>query len=522
MSLLAQQLRIGEALKSAAHQDPKKVAFVHQDEQVTYQELLQRSYHLAGWLQEHGIRRDDKVGYLFKNGMRFVEIYFGVSMTGGVNVPINFRLGPNEMTYIINHADIKILIVDQEYVEVIQSIRSELPQVEMFIVASSQQDLSAIDMLPYDSIYDTPVCYQEDEQLSDEDAHMIIYTSGTTGRPKGAVLTHKNIMMNALIRLSQIRRDTNSRVLVVAPLFHLAALSSLIYNCLQPGTAYIHRDFQPVDILETIQNEKINGMMLVPSMWNFLFQVPNLLGYDLRSMLRCTTGGAICPLELKKRILEVFPNGEIFESFGQTEMSPSTTSLLPEDALRKIASVGKPVMTLRVRVVDDAMNDVPVGEVGEIIYQGPTMLKEYYKQPEATAEAMRGGWFHSGDLVRMDEEGFVYIVDRKKDMIISGGENIYPAEIEEVLYTHPDILEAAVIGIPDPEWGESVKACVVLKPGRMLTQEQVIEYIRNSLASYKKPRFVEFLEALPRNAAGKVLKTILREQQKEQRAKDAI
>jgi acyl-CoA synthetase (AMP-forming)/AMP-acid ligase II len=239
-------------------------------------------------------------------------------------------------------------------------------------------------------------------------------------------------------------------------------------------------------------------------------------------MIRCTTGGAICPLELKKRILDVFPNAEIFESFGQTEMSPSTTSLLPEDALRKIASVGKPVMTLRVRVVDDEMNDVPIGEVGEIIYQGPTMLKEYYKQPEATQEAMRGGWFHSGDLVRMDEEGFVYIVDRKKDMIISGGENIYPAEIEEVLYTHPDILEAAVIGVPDPEWGESVKACVVLKQGRLLTQEQVIDYIRNSLASYKKPRFVEFLEALPRNAAGKVVKTTLREQQKEQRTQDAM
>jgi acyl-CoA synthetase (AMP-forming)/AMP-acid ligase II len=245
-------------------------------------------------------------------------------------------------------------------------------------------------------------------------------------------------------------------------------------------------------------------------MWNFLFQVPNIEAFDLSSVTRCTTGAAICPLELKKKIIRYFHNALLFEQFGQTETTSAAIVLFGEDSLRKTSSVGKPVITMEVRVVDEEMKDVPVGEIGEVVYRGPTVMKEYYKNPEATEDAFKGGWFHSGDLVKKDEEGFYYIIDRKKDMIISGGENIYPAELEEVLYTHSDILECAVVGIPDPEWGESVKVYVVLKPGRELSTEAVIDYCKQNLASYKKPKFVEFLEQLPRNAAGKVLKQVLR------------
>ena len=227
-------------------------------------------------------------------------------------------------------------------------------------------------------------------------------------------------------------------------------------------------------------------------------------------MTNCSLWGLIYPNKIKKRILQVFKNATILEAFGQTEMSPSTTYLAGEDALRKTESVGKPSINVRVRIVDNEMNDVPVGEVGEIVYQGPTTMKEYYKNEEATEEAFKGGWFHSGDLVRMDEEGYIYVVDRKKDLIISGGENIYPKELEDVLYSHPDILEAAVVGIPDPKWGETVKAYIVLKSGRQMTEEQVIQFCQSSIASYKKPRTIEFMESLPRNAAGKVLKMVLR------------
>ena len=507
---MSQQLLVGEALKYATHLVPDREAFIYGDRRLTYREVLDRSLHLAGWLQAQGINKDDKVGCLLKNGLPFVELYFGVSLSGGVFVPINFRLVAKEIEYILNQSDVKILFVEEEFIESVLSIVENLPQIKMIVPVDCEGVvISGINSVPFDSIYLSPTNYQN-VNITDEDAHAIIYTSGTTGKPKGAVLTHKNFYMNGMNKLYHHQSRRGVRQLVIPPLFHVAALSTLMQNCLVQGTIIIQREFEPEVVLKTVQDEKIESMFMVPAMWNFLFQVPNLLDYDLSSMTTCSIGGAICPLEIKKRIVEVFSNASLLEAFGQTEMSPSTTYLAGEDAFRKRESVGKPAINVRVRIVDDEMNDVPLGEVGEIIYQGPTTMKEYYKNPEATEEAFKGGWFHSGDLVRMDEEGFIYVVDRKKDMIISGGENIYPKEIEDVLYTHPDILEVAAVGIPDPKWGETVKAYIVLKSGKQMTEQQVIEYCQSYLASYKKPRIIEFLDALPRNAAGKVLKTVLR------------
>lgn len=514
---MSQQLLIGEALKCAAHNVPEREAFIYGNRRLTFRELLARSQHLAGWLQAQGIGINDKVGCLLKNGLPFVEVYFGVSLSGGVFVPVNFRLVPQEIEYILNQSDVKILFIEEELIESVRSIIDKLPQVKLIVPVGNADLGMGKKTVTYDSIYSTPSDYQS-VNLSDDDAHAIIYTSGTTGKPKGAVLTHKNFYMNGMNRLYHSPTKKGVKQLVIPPLFHVAALSSLIHNCLIEGSVIIHSEFQPEVVLKTIQDEKIETMFMVPAMWNFLFQVPNLLEYDLSSIINCTMGGAICPLEIKKRILKVFKNSSILEAFGQTEMSPSTTYLAGEDALRKTDSVGKPSINVRIRIVDPEMNDVPLGEVGEIVYQGPTTMKEYYKNAVATEEAFKGGWFHSGDLVRMDEEGFIYVVDRKKDMIISGGENIYPKEIEDVLYTHPDILEAAVVGIPDPKWGETAKAFIVLKPGKQMTEEQVIQYCQSGLASYKKPRAIEFIESLPRNATGKVLKMVLRSEVYEKKA----
>ncbi|WP_077212236.1 class I adenylate-forming enzyme family protein [Bacillus dakarensis] len=506
---MSQQLLIGEALKYAAHNVPDREAFVDGDTRLTYREILNRAKHLAGWLQSQGIAKDDKVGCILKNGMPFAELYFGTSLSGGVFVPVNFRLVSKEIEYIINQSDIKILLVEEEFIDRITPIINHLPKVTMIVTVGAPDLNLGKDTITYESIYHAAANLQNVD-LNDDDAHAIIYTSGTTGKPKGAVLTHKNLYVNGLNRLYHANPRRGIKQIVNAPLFHVAALATLVQNCLLEGTIHLQREFDPKVVLETIQNERINSMFMVPAMWNFLFQVPNFEEYDVRSMVTCATGGAICPLEIKKRIMEVFENAEILEAFGQTEMSPAATYLTGDDSLRKTDSVGKPSINVRVRVVDDEMNDVPVGEIGEIVYQGPTTMKEYYKNPEATKDAFKGGWFHSGDLVRMDEEGFIYVVDRKKDMIISGGENIYPKELEEVLYGHPDILEAAVIGVPDPDWGESVKAYIVMKPGKQLTKEEVIGYCQSWVASYKKPKQVEFLDALPRNGAGKVLKTVLR------------
>ena len=505
---LSKQNLLGELVKRAAHKTPDKEAFIFGDARMTYQQLDDRASHVAGWLQSQGINHDDKVGFVLKNGLPFVEIFFGVALSGGVGVPINFRLAADEMAYIIHHSDSKIVFIDYDYVEMIQSIRERIPQVEKVVVIGGHR---SSDMITYDSIFESKPVYVPCEQLSDEDAAMIVYTSGTTGKPKGAVLTHKNLYQNGLNMIWEFSMDTRFKQLIVAPMFHVAALSTLVNSSLVNGTSVIHRDFDPVAILETIDRERINAIFLVPAMWNFLLQVPNLQDYDLTSMEKCMTGASICPLELKKKIMNHFKNGKIYDIFGQTEMSPCTTCLHPEDSLRKTTSVGKPIINVEVRVVDDEMNDVPVGEVGEIVYRGPNLMKEYYKNPEATKEAFEGGWFHSGDLVRVDEEGFIYVVDRKKDMIISGGENIYPAEVEEVLYSHSDILETAVIGVPDQVWGERVKAFVVVKPGKSLSENDVISYCAGKLASYKKPKEVAFIDALPRNAAGKVLKRKLRE-----------
>ncbi|MGG0177207.1 class I adenylate-forming enzyme family protein [Gottfriedia acidiceleris] len=509
MNSLSQQLLIGQALKYAAHYNPNKEAFVYQEKRVTYQQLLNRATHLAGWLQKQGVKKDTKVGFLLKNSLALVEVYFGIGLTEGVCVPVNFRLVPSEIEYIVNNSDIQILFIDFEYIEIIQSIRGKLPKVETIIVVEANQELKKFEMVDYESIFEMPVNYLPSKTQNDNDAHVIVYTSGTTGRPKGAVLTHKNIYMQSLNRMASLKKNQYIKVLIVPPLFHIAALTLLVTICLQEGTGVVHREFQPENILRTIQNEKIEYLFLVPAMWNFLLHSPNLMEFDISTMKKCATGGAICPLELKKKILKVFYNAELYESFGQTE-SLQVTYLDPKDSLRKTSSVGKASVNVRIRIVDNEMNDVPIGDIGEIVYQGPTIMKEYYKNPKATKEAFKGGWFHSGDLVRMDEEGFIYIIDRKKDMIISGGENIYPAELEEVLYSHPDIIEAAVVGIPDPEWGESVKAYIVTRNNN-LNEEEVIEYCQTKLASYKKPRFVEFLEALPRNASGKVLKVLLRQ-----------
>lgn len=509
---LSRQLLVGEMLKRAVHKAPDAEAYVYENNRVTFKEVNERVTKLTAWFQGNGIKKDDKIGFMLKNSLAFPEVAFSTALSGGVGVPINFRLGPKEVEYIVNQSDSKILIIDHEYVEMIQSIQSELKKVEKIVVVGEVETVPA-NFVKYESIFDNDFTYEPCEELTDEDACYIVYTSGTTGRPKGAVLTHKNVCVNLMNLMYDSKPNLGDAQLICVPQFHIAGLLLTLLPTLTLGKSVIHREFHPVNVLRTLEGEKINSIFLVSAMWNFLLQVPNINEYDLTSVKVISTGAAITPLEIKKRMLKVFPNATLIDNFGQSETTATTISNSGEDTLRKTDSVGKPYLNLEYRIVDENMNDVPISEVGEIVYRGPTIMKEYYKNPEATKEAFKGGWFHSGDLVRQDEEGFIYVVDRKKDMIISGGENIYPAEIEEVLYQMPEILECAVIGVPDKEWGESVKAIIVTKPGQTLTEQQVIDYCIQHLASYKKPKFVEFVDQLPRNASGKVLKYVLKERE---------
>ncbi len=507
---MSRQLLLGELLARNARKFPSKEALIYKGKRLTYRQLDERANRLANAMISCGVKKGDKIATYLKNSQEIIEIYFAAAKAGAIAVPINFRLAPREIAFILNNSESKLLFGDCEFCSNVEKNRDEFTGVEKYIVVASPcGDTHA----NYEDFLSKGGPSSPEVLLEDDEDAFIIYTAGTTGRPKGAVISHKNLMVNAMTMALEHGHVFGDRHLCVSPLFHASALCKTVIIMTVIGTTMVMRDFDPLEVLETIEKEKITFVFLVPAMWIRLLNLPELQSYDTSGLRIAATGGAIIPLSVKREIMSRFPNAGVIDTFGQTEMSPCATTLKAGDALRKEGSVGLPLVNVDVRVVDDQMNDVPVGDVGEIVYRGPSMFKCYYKNPVETKEAFRGGWFHSGDLVLRDEEGFIYVKDRKKDMLISGGENIYPAEVEEVLYTHPKIMEAAVIGVPDAQWGESVKAFIVLKEGEEMAFEEVVEFCTQHLARYKRPRYVEFLKALPRNAAGKVLKRELRSRQ---------
>jgi len=520
---LGRRIILGELIARNARKFPDKEAVIYGDTRLTYREFNARINRLAHALMDMGIEKGEKVAILLFNCNQYLEAYFALAKIGAVAVPVNFRLHPDEIAYIVDNADAAAFILGETFVDPIRGIQGDLPQVRQYI---SVTEKPVEGMLHFESLLQK--C-PEDEPLvlvEEDDPVFIMYTAGTTGRPKGAVLTHKGQAMIWTLAALEVSREPDIgdmsvwRACAVPPMFHIASFGICLANLLLTATVILPTQvFNPVEVMQLLEREKCNSVLLIPAMGNFLLQIPDLDKYDTSSLKAWFSGASILPTDLRRRIMQAFPNIKIFDCFGQTETNALVSILRPSDAERKVASVGGGLPLVEIRVVDDQDRDVPVGEVGEAIYRGPAIMKEYYNNPEATAAAFKNGWFHSGDAVRRDEEGFLYVVDRKTDMIISGGENIYPAEIEEVLYKHPKILEAAVIGVHDEQWGEShdeqwgesVKAIVVTKAGETLTEEEVIEFCKGRLASYKKPRSVDFIDALPRNPAMKVLKTVLRE-----------
>jgi len=460
-------------------------------------------------MRNAGLRPGDRVAILFYNSHTFVETYFAAVRAGLVATPVNTRLAPPEMAYVLNNSEADALFYGPEFEEIVQRIRGELPAVKLFVSPRPEGSVQALD---YEDFLAGGERLPESEPVAAADPCQIVYTSGTTGRPKGAVLTHGGVVWNFFNTVLAREDPPGQTILIIGPLFHVAPLNNqLTIHIGLGGTCVLMRKFDPEGVLRTIQKEKISVMVAAPAVYNLLMQHPGAETYDTGSVTHLTSGADKLPMETKRKILSFFPGIQgVYNAYGCTETTATATVLKAVDCLRKEGSVGQPVPFLQVRVVDEDGQRVPPGQVGELVCKGPVVMQGYFSNPKATQEAIRDGWLHTGDLARMDEEGYFYIVDRKKDMLVSGGENIYPREVEEVLYTHPEISDAAVVGVPDDVWGESVKAFVVRMSGSSLDAEGVIEYCKSRLASYKKPKAVEFLDVIPRSASGKALKNRLR------------
>lgn len=475
---------------------------------MTWADLRRRVAALAGALSGRGVGFGDRVMILMLNRTEFVESVLAANMIGAIAVPLNFRLTPTEIAVLVEDCVAHVMLTEAALAPVAIGVRNIQPLLSVIVVAGgSSQD----SVFGYEDLLNEAGDVHEPVDIPNDSPALIMYTSGTTGRPKGAVLTHANLTGQAMTALYTSGANINSDVgFVGVPLFHIAGIGNMLTGLLLglPTVIYPLGAFDPGQLLDVLEAEKVTGIFLVPAQWQAVCTEQQARPRDLRLRV-LSWGAAPAPDALLRQMSATFPETQILAAFGQTEMSPVTCMLLGEDAIAKRGSVGRVIPTVAARVVDQNMNDVPVGEVGEIVYRAPTLMSCYWNNPEATAEAFAGGWFHSGDLVRMDSDGYVWVVDRKKDMIISGGENIYCAELENVLASHPDIAEVAVIGRADEKWGE-VPIAVAAVTNDDLRIEDLGEFLTDRLASYKHPKALEIVDALPRNPAGKVLKTELR------------
>lgn len=475
---------------------------------MTWADLRRRVAALAGALSGRGVGFGDRVMILMLNRTEFVESVLAANMIGAIAVPLNFRLTPTEIAVLVEDCVAHVMLTEAALAPVAIGVRNIQPLLSVIVVAGgSSQD----SVFGYEDLLNEAGDVHEPVDIPNDSPALIMYTSGTAGRPKGAVLTHANLTGQAMTALYTSGANINSDVgFVGVPLFHIAGIGNMLTGLLLglPTVIYPLGAFDPGQLLDVLEAEKVTGIFLVPAQWQAVCTEQQARPRDLRLRV-LSWGAAPAPDALLRQMSATFPETQILAAFGQTEMSPVTCMLLGEDAIAKRGSVGRVIPTVAARVVDQNMNDVPVGEVGEIVYRAPTLMSCYWNNPEATAEAFAGGWFHSGDLVRMDSDGYVWVVDRKKDMIISGGENIYCAELENVLASHPDIAEVAVIGRADEKWGE-VPIAVAAVTNDDLRIEDLGEFLTDRLARYKHPKALEIVDALPRNPAGKVLKTELR------------
>jgi long-chain acyl-CoA synthetase len=509
-------LDLRNTLRRPLRMFPNTPATTFKGQTQNYTEFHERVCRLANGLLDLGLESGDRVAVLMLNSPRFLELYYATMYAGLVIVPLNVRWGRQEFAFALSDCLPKVFAFDQtiydhlkEHIETLKMLG-----ITNFLFADENPPEGTID---YEALVKDASNVDPDIEVAEDDLIGLFYTSGTTSHPKGVMLTHKNLLMNAYHGQLALGFNEESIYLHAAPMFHLADLAGTFAVSWNGGTHAFVARFDEVDVLKTIEETKANSSTLIPTMINFLINHPEMAKRDVSSLDQILYGGSSMPADRVKQGIEVM-KCRFQQGYGMTEAAPLVTALtwadhqkaLAENREEILSSAGKPILGVDVRVVDDEDNDVPVGEVGEIIVRGPNVMKGYWNNEEATNEAMRSGWYHSKDMARIDADNYITIVDRKDDMIVTGGENVYSTEVETVLYEHPAIMEAAVIGVPDDEWIQALQAVVVLREGQEASDSEIIAFCKERLSNYKAPKRVVFTEELPKGGTGKILKNQLR------------
>lgn len=507
-------MRLHDTFDYRAREHPESEFAVCGERRLTYAEAAERVNRIANALVAGGLEKGDRIAVLSKNEIELALLYYAASKAGVVPVPLNYRLAPPEWSWIASDARARWLLAQPALAEALEPHRGELGTVERFVALNGvREGWEALDALEAAAPSGPP-----EREISPEDDVYQMYTSGTTGRPKGAVLQQRAVMAQLHQGALGFGGEPGERALIVAPLYHAAAAVTAFATVQMGGALYILPDFDPKETVRALSEEEIGISLLVPAMIQFcLVAVPDAAERTYPKLRLMVYGASPIAEETLRRAMEVF-GCDFMQGYGMTETTAAATYLFPRDHRRALEdrpelllSAGRPLLGTQVRVVDEEGRPLPPGEIGEIAIRGPQLMRGYWNRPEATAGALRGGWMHTGDAGRIDAEGYVFVQDRVKDMIVSGGENVYPREIEDVLFQHPDVADAAVIGVPDEKWGETVKAVVVPNAGASPSEDSILDFCKGKLGGFKRPRSVDFIDELPRNPSGKVLKKQLRE-----------
>jgi len=501
-------LNLIDLIDMNARKNPDKDFLRGQGKGYSYRTVKEMAEKAAGLFQSWGIHKGDKVAIMSQNTVGFVLAFFGALKAGATAVPVNHKLMPPEVDYILEHSESKALLFDGSLADVAARLSVKIRMVAM--------DSPARGFEQFEPLLGTAPAFAPAEVSADDPAE-ILYTSGTTGKPKGCLHTHRNVIMAGIALALACKFDENDRIMMAMPIWHSSPLNNWFFGIQYVGgTMVMIREYHPLHFLQTIQEERCTAYFGAPISFLLPVQmVPDFSKFDLSSMRVWMYGGGPIPADQVLRLIEKYKSENFYQCYGMTESGPTGTVLYPKDQVRKAGSIGRGGLPgCDVRVMKNALEEAKPGEVGEIWLKADSMMVGYYKDPKATAEVFQDGWYKSGDLARIDDDGYLYIVDRTRDMIITGGENVYSKEVEDVIGAHPDVVEAAVIGVPQPEWGETVTALIVPAKGKELNSDLLNSYLSDKLARYKIPRRYEFVDALPHTPSGKVMKYKLREEYK--------